>query len=190
MNVLSDTSIFLPAIPYPEWLRRKMIEIQGVCLSSVEERLLFVHALAEQNVSEHTGSPFGAAVFHGRTHELVGVGVNQVVQAGQSFAHAEMMALANAHERLQMTDLTDYELVSSCEPCVMCTGGFLWSKVSTLVYGELGITARSIGFDEGDKPANWEALLRQRGRQVLGPFPSEQGKLPFDHYKARQGKIY
>ncbi len=190
MNVLSDTSLFLPAIPYPEWLRQKMIEIQGVCMSSVEERLHFVHALAEQNVRENTGSPFGAAVFHALTHELVSVGVNQVVQAGQSFAHAEMLALANAHEQLRLTDLTDYELVSSCEPCVMCTGGFLWSKVHTLVYGELGTMARSIGFDEGDKPANWVEQLRQRGLQILGPFPSEQGKRPFDLYKASQGKIY
>jgi tRNA(Arg) A34 adenosine deaminase TadA len=190
MNILSDSSLFLPAIPYPDWLRQKMIEMQGVCISSMEERLLFVHALAEQNVSEHTGSPFGAAVFHSRTHELLGVGVNQVVQAGQSFAHAEMMALANAHARLQVTELTDYELVSSCEPCVMCTGGFLWSKARTLIYGEPGTTARSIGFDEGDKPANWEERLRQRGLQVLGPFPSEHGKRPFALYKASQGKIY
>ena len=190
MNVLSDTSIFLPAIPYPDWLRRKIVEIQGVCLSSVEERLHFVHALAEQNVRENTGSPFGAAVFHALTHELVSVGVNQVVLAGQSFAHAEMLALANAHEQLQLTDLRDYELVSSCEPCVMCAGGFLWSKVRTLVYGEPGTTARSIGFDEGDKPANWVEQLRQRGLQIFGPFPSEQGKRPFDLYKATQGKIY
>jgi tRNA(Arg) A34 adenosine deaminase TadA len=190
MNVLSDNALFLPAIRYPDWLCRKMLEMQGVCISSMEERLLFVHALAEQNVTEHTGSPFGAAVFHSRTHELVGVGVNQVVQTGQSFAHAEMMALANAHYRLQKTELTDYELVSSCEPCVMCTGGFLWSKVRTLIYGEPGTTARSIGFDEGDKPANWEEQLRQRGLQVLGPFPSEQGKRPFSLYKASQGKIY
>ena len=190
MNVLSDTSLFLCDIPYPEWLRQKMIEMQGVCTSSVEERLHFVHALAEQNVRENTGSPFGAAVFHALTHELVSVGVNQVVQAGQSFAHAEMLALANAHERLRLTDLTDYELVSSCEPCVMCTGGFLWSKARTLIYGEPGTTARSIGFDEGDKPANWEEQLRQRGLQVLGPFPSEQGKRPFALYKASQGKIY
>ena len=190
MNVLSDTALFLGAIPYPEWLRQKVIEMQGVCISSLEERLHFVHALAEQNVRENTGSPFGAAVFHALTHELVSVGVNQVVLAGQSFAHAEMLALANAHEQLQLTDLRDYELVSSCEPCVMCAGGFLWSKVRTLVYGEPGTTARSIGFDEGDKPANWVEQLRQRGLQIFGPFPSEQGKRPFALYKASQGKIY
>lgn len=190
MNVPSINAVFLPAIPLPKWLHRKMDEKRGIRLTSIEARLLFVHALAEQNVREETGSPFGAAVFHSRTHELAGVGVNQVVSTGQSLAHAEMMAIAYVQSHLRQTDLSDYELVSSCEPCVMCTGGFLWSKIRTLVYGEPAATARNIGFDEGDKPAEWDSLLRQRGLQVQGPFPSDAGKRPFSLYTASQGKIY
>jgi tRNA(Arg) A34 adenosine deaminase TadA len=190
MNASRDNVVFLSAIPLPEWLHQQMAEMQGVRLNTLEDRLLFVHTLAERNVLEKTGSPFGAAVFDGRTHELVGVGTNYVVLTGQSFAHAEMMAITHAHTRLGQIELSACELVSSCEPCVMCTGGFLWSKIPTLVYGEPGSTARAIGFDEGDKPADWVTLLRQRGRQILGPFPSEAGKRPFDLYTAAHGRIY
>jgi len=190
MSASPDTAVFFSALSIPKWLQQKVEAMQDVRLPTLEERLAFVHGLAEQNVREGTGSPFGAAVFDAQTHQLLGVGVNQVVQSGQSSAHAEMLAIAAVQHRFHRRQLPACELVSSCEPCAMCTGGFLWSNIQTLVYGEPGTTACTIGFDEGDKPADWAALLRQRGRQILGPFPSEAGKIPFALYKAAHGKIY
>lgn len=82
-----------------------------------------------------------------------------MLSSGQSFAHAEMTAIAAAQRKTGRIDLAGFELVSSCEPCVMCFGGILWSGVSALLYGAPGRMAAETGFDEGDKVPDWHNSL-------------------------------
>jgi len=179
-----------PAIKMPAWLQTIEKEKSGTVMASNEEKLQFVIELACQNVLQKTGGPFAAAIFDMKDNRLLAVGVNSVVPAKQSWAHAEMTAFSHAQQKLNTFCLKDCMLVTSCEPCAMCYGATHWSGVGALLYGATGKEARTIGFDEGDKPSDWEAALRKRGIKVYGPILPEESKKPFLMYKKLQGEIY
>ncbi|MGQ0666801.1 MAG: nucleoside deaminase, partial [Nitrospiraceae bacterium] len=131
----------------------------------------FVIQLAFTNIDMGTGGPFGAAVFEMTTGRLVSIGVNLVASTHCSLAHAEMVALANAHQAVGHFDLgaagmPTLELVTSCEPCAMCYGAIPWSGVRNVLCGARASDASVIGFDEGSKPRNWVAALKKRGITV------------------------
>lgn len=189
MGNMTDDSNLVQAISSPSWLRDVESEWLGRCIPGDEAQVRFVIRLAVKNVTHGTGGPFGAAIFRCGSGELVAVGVNCVVPAAQSWAHAEMTAFAHAQNRLGSHSLDDCVLVTSCEPCAMCYGATPWSGVKELVYGAPGDFARSIGFDEGDKPEDWQAALESRGISVRGPMLTGEAVEPFALYRDR-GRIY
>ncbi len=174
----------------PQWLAELEKSVNGVAKLSDDEKIEFTIHLALENVKRGSGGPFGAAIFDIRSGHLVCAGVNLVVSANQSWAHAEMTAIARAQQKLNSLDLSHYMLVSSCEPCAMCYGATPWSGVKILLFGAPGSMARQVGFDEGDKPANWQLSLKKRGIDVRGPMLEEKARLPFELYKGKGGIIY
>ena len=151
--------------------------------------------LARQNVRRETGGPFGAAVFDLTTGVLLAPGVNLVVAAGCSIAHAEIVAIAVAEQLVGSYDLgrremPGYELVSSVAPCAMCLGAIPWSGVRSLVCGAREEDARRIGFDEGTKPPDWGAALEQRGIPVIQDVCREEAAAVLQEYAAAGGQIY
>jgi guanine deaminase len=75
--------------------------------------------LALENVAQG-GGPFGAVIV--RQGQVIATGVNRVTANLDPTAHAEVMAIRQACERLQDFQLTDAILYASCEPCPMCLG--------------------------------------------------------------------
>jgi tRNA(Arg) A34 adenosine deaminase TadA len=151
--------------------------------------------LARQNVRRKTGGPFGAGIFDLATHTLVAPGVNLVVAAGCSVAHAEIVAITVAEQLvgsydLGHRDLPGYELVSSVAPCAMCLGAIPWSGVRRLVCGAREEDARRIGFDEGTKPPSWVAALEQRRVTVIQDVCQEEAAAVLDEYAREGGRIY
>jgi tRNA(Arg) A34 adenosine deaminase TadA len=161
---------------------------------STEERMEFVIALARQNVRRRTGGPFGAAVFEAASGRLVSVGVNRVEPTHCSIAHAEMMAIGLAQQTLRNFDLSRrgvaYELVTSTEPCAMCLGAIPWSGLKRVVCGARGKDACEIGFDEGAKPRNWIASLRQRQIEVVRDVLREEARIVLREYVESGGRLY
>jgi tRNA(Arg) A34 adenosine deaminase TadA len=162
---------------------------------TVEERMRLVIELARQNVRRKTGGPFGAGIFDLARHTLVAPGVNLVVAAGCSVAHAEIVAMAVAEQLVGSFDLgrrelPGYELVSSVAPCAMCLGAIPWSGVRRLVCGAREEDARRIGFDEGTKPSDWVAALEGRGITVLQDVCREAAAAVLQEYAAAGGQIY
>ncbi len=162
-HVFPDIAISLPA-----WLQHYSFD---TAYPAVENRMQLVIELSRLNVELETGGPFAAAVFDVRNHRLLAPGVNRVVPAHASVAHAEIIALTIAQQMQHHFDLgatpeSSYELVSSTEPCAMCFGALPWSGISSLVCGARDADARRIGFDEGPKHQDWQHQLRARGIQV------------------------
>lgn len=177
------------AIQMPEWLREAEAAALGRVFASAEEQLRFTIELAAENVRRGTGGPFAAGIFRLADGALVAAGVNCVVPSAQSWAHAEMTAIAHAQNRLGTHHLAGCALVTSCEPCAMCYGATPWSGVQAMVYGAPGDFAREVGFDEGDKPADWEAALERRGIRTAGPMLLEEARVPFTLF-AESGTLY
>ena len=77
--------------------------------------------------------PIGAALFRG-DGTLIATGYNRLNKTLNKTAHAEMVAFANAAGKYDVS-ATDSILVSTLEPCVMCTGAAMEAAVDTIVYG-------------------------------------------------------
>ena len=130
------------------------------------DRMDWVVGLAARNVAEATGGPFAAAVFCG--DELVSIGLNVVLAASASVAHAEVMALTAAQQRCGSARLpAGHALWTSAQPCAMCFGAVLWSGVAELVTAARGEDVEALaGFDEGPLPEDWVHELERRGIAV------------------------
>ncbi len=146
----------------PPWLEKTSAIGKRIAIPDPEERMRWVIRVSRQNVECRSGGPFAAAVFARESGRLLGVGVNRVEPLNASPAHAEIMAMLFAQQRMKTFDLgaagAGSELVTSSQPCLMCLGAVLWSGVTRLTYGATAADVTSIlGFDEGPLPAagNW-----------------------------------
>lgn len=101
--------------------------------------------LANENI-QNGGGPFGAVVVC--NGEVVGTGVNQVTNQNDPTAHAEVMAIRSASQRLKRFDLSDCMLYTTCEPCPMCFGAVYWARIPHVFYGNTRKDAANIGFDD------------------------------------------
>lgn len=178
----------------PQWLLQRLAKESG-SFTNPEARMNLVIEFSKLNIQQGTGGPFGAAVFNMETWELVAAGVNRVVPLNSSIAHAEMLAIAGAQQKISNFDLgaeglPRYELVTSCEPCAMCFGAIPWSGIRQLVCGASSIDAQRIGFDEGPRHPDWVHELERRGISVLRGVCSSKAAKVLDDYHAKNGLIY
>ena len=178
----------------PPWVDEWLQGQETVC-PEPEVRMGLVIGLARQNIEHNTGGPFAAAVFERDSHRLVAPGVNLVTSAGCSVAHAEIMAIALAQQVIGSHTLdspghSGYELVSSTAPCAMCLGAIPWSGVRALMCGARGVDAEAVGFDEGDKVADWKRRLEDRAILVTADVCRKEAAAVLKAYVAAGGAIY
>lgn len=67
--------------------------------------------------------------------EVVGVGVNRRELDNDPTAHAEIVAIREAAAKLGRWNLSDCELYVTLEPCVMCAGAIVYSRIKRVVFG-------------------------------------------------------
>lgn len=77
--------------------------------------------------------PIGAVVV--RNRDIVGRGHNLVERLKDPTAHAEIIAITAACETLGSKFLDGCTLYVTLEPCPMCAGAIVWSRVDRLVFG-------------------------------------------------------
>ena len=77
--------------------------------------------------------PVGAVVV--KDGAVVGRGFNAPISRHDPSAHAEMMALRDAAQRLGNYRLVDCELFVTLEPCLMCAGAIMHARIARVVYG-------------------------------------------------------
>ncbi|MDG1875377.1 MAG: hypothetical protein P8J27_15800 [Mariniblastus sp.] len=142
-------------------------------IEDLEDRMRAVIQFSRLNFELDTGGPFAAGVFEKTTGEVVLIGVNRVVPMNMSSAHAEIVAISLAQQKLQTFDLggpgmPEYQLVVNGRPCAMCFGSIPWSGIRSLVVGASGDQIETLtGFDEGPIHPNWQAELKRRGIEVV-----------------------
>lgn len=91
-------------------------------------------AMEEAYKAESLGEvPIGAVIV--REGEIVGSGYNLRETTLDPTAHAEMIAIREASARLQSWRLLDCTLYVTLEPCPMCAGAIVQSRVPIVVYG-------------------------------------------------------
>lgn len=150
--------------------------------------------LAQRNLEERTGGPFGAVVFDGEGR-VVGAGVNSVVAQHRSMAHAEMLAFAAAQGAMRRARLNDdgrrYVLATSAQPCAMCYGASFWAGIDAMLIGARSEDVMSLSaFDEGPLPADWIGELARRGIEVRRDILRDDARRVFARYAELGGAVY
>ena len=179
----------------PEWIDDFLKQNQFPLVSN-EERMRFVLKLTLQNIEKTTGGPFGAAVFERESGQLVSVGVNVVLKQGCSAAHAEMMAIMLAQQELGthdlgITELPEFQLVTSGKMCAMCLGSVVWSGVrEVLASAQPEDVENIVGFDEGPAPADYDQQLEKRGISIIPSFLRGEGCAVLQRYVELEGVVY
>ena len=98
------------------------------------DEIFMREALVQADLADQANEvPVGAVVVV--NGEIVGRGFNQPISSCDPSAHAEIQALRDAAEKLQNYRLVDAELFVTVEPCTMCAGAIIHSRIKRVVFG-------------------------------------------------------
>jgi tRNA(adenine34) deaminase len=125
--------------------------------------------------------PVGAVVV--KDGAVVGRGYNQPVSGKDPTAHAEVMALRDAAERIGNYRLGECELYVTLEPCAMCAGAIINARVSRVVYGAADPKSGACG---GVVDLFAENRLNHHATIVGGVMAGEAARLLQDFFSARR----
>ena len=98
-------------------------------------------------------------------------------------AHAEVLALRQAGDALGEWRLADHTLVVTLEPCTMCAGAIVLSRISRVVFGAFDEKAGAVG-------SLWDVVrdrrLNHRPEVVSGVLAAESSRLLTDYFAAQR----
>ena len=182
-------------ITLPDWAVAENEQLPDAIVD-VEDRMRAVIRFSRLNVEHATGGPFAAGVFEKESGKVIAIGVNRVVPASVSSAHAEIVTLSIAQQKLQTFDLggpdmLDHQLVVSGRPCAMCFGSIPWSGVRSVVIAASGKQIEKLtGFDEGPIHPTWQAELKSRGIEVIEDLLADEACEVFRQFAASDQPVY
>lgn len=141
-------------------------------------------AIAEAMAAlDHDDVPVGAVVV--RDGVVIGTGHNRREVDADPTAHAEVLALRAAATATGRWHLGGCELVVTLEPCTMCAGAIVLSRIDRVVYGAADPKAGAVRslMRLADDPR-----LNHRAEVVAGVREQECGRLLTDFFAARRGR--
>ncbi|MFI9441237.1 nucleoside deaminase [Streptomyces avermitilis] len=106
----------------------------------------------------------GAVVIKGG--QVIGKSGSKLVQGNDPTGHPEITAIRQAAERLGSRYLPDAYLVTTLEPCPMCTSAAIWAKMRGIAYGATQIDAVTWSQEHPDQKYTWRQI-RMRARDVI-----------------------
>ncbi len=135
---------------------------------------------------EHGNEPFGAVLV--KDGEIVFSNENQIYTGFDPTFHAEAGLLRRFCAQTQTADLSEYTMYASCEPCFMCCGAMVWTKLGRLVFGASDIDLCSLLGVKGAecckivfensawKPEVTPGVLREQSMDVLSRYFKDHNK--------------
>ncbi|WP_436843618.1 tRNA adenosine(34) deaminase TadA [Streptomyces sioyaensis] len=139
-------------------------------------------ALDEAARAPGTGDvPVGAVVLSA-DGTVLGTGHNAREATGDPTAHAEILALRSAAQSVGEWRLTDCTLVVTLEPCTMCAGALVLSRIDRVVYGARDAKAGAAG-------SLWDVVrdrrLNHRPEVITGVLEAECAELLTAFFRER-----
>lgn len=142
---------------------------------------------ARKTMNENKGGPFGAVITD-KNGKVVSVASNLVLETHDPTAHAEIIAIRRATEKLGTHDLSEYVLYATGYPCPMCLSAIIWANIKKVYYGTNLSEAKRIGFRD-DFIYNY---LKGKNKEVLEVVNICHGECLelFKEYKDNNKEIY
>ncbi|MGX4690900.1 tRNA adenosine(34) deaminase TadA [Streptomyces sp. JNUCC 63] len=126
--------------------------------------------------------PVGAVVLSGDGTTVLGTGHNEREATGDPTAHAEVLAIRRAAAKTGQWRLSGCTLVVTLEPCTMCAGAIVLSRVDRVVYGARDEKAGAAG-------SLWDVVrdrrLNHRPEVIEGVLADECAALLTDFFRGR-----
>ncbi len=144
--------------------------------------------LAEKGMNSNEGGPFGAVVV--KDGVIIAEGNNGVTSTNDPTAHAEVVAIRRACEKLKSFQLDDCVIYTSCEPCPMCLGAIYWARPKKVFYACDKIDAAKIDFDDqfiydeiekpiGNRNIPFVSILKDEGVKVFNKWAEKADKTDY-----------
>lgn len=144
--------------------------------------------LSKKGMDNNAGGPFGALVV--KNGEIIAEGYNKVTSSNDPTAHAEVVAIREACEKLNSFQLEDCFIYTSCEPCPMCLGAIYWARPKAVFYACTKEDAAEIGFDDqfiykeietdiGNRKIKFINLDREEGKKVFNSWKDKEGRTEY-----------
>lgn len=133
-------------------------------------------ALKEALKAAESGEvPVGAVIV--KNEKIIGKGRNMREEKQNALSHAEIEAINNACETLGSWRLEDCEMYVTLEPCPMCTGAIINSRIKTLVFGAYDSKAGSVDsvinlfdYPYNHKPEVYGGIMEDECLKILQDF--------------------
>ena len=149
--------------------------------SEADERHMRLALRFAEEAARQGDVPIGAVVARG--DEVLGSAGNERELRGDPTAHAEVLALRQASERLGGWRLLETTIYVTLEPCPMCAGAITLARVPRLVYGAADPKGGAVGsvIDLFDAP-----VVNHRPTVEAGLLADESTELLDDFFSARR----
>ena len=107
-------------------------------------KIFMMEAIAEAKKAFNEGEvPVGAVIV--KDGEIISRGHNMREQKNNALSHAEIEAINSACEKLGSWRLDDCEMYVTLEPCPMCSGAIINSRIKTVIFGAYDTKAGALG---------------------------------------------
>ena len=139
-----------------------------------------------ESSSDEVEVPVAAVIFDQELNK-VAESTNQRERSIDPTAHAEIVTLRNAATSLGRWNLTGCSMYVTLEPCLMCAGAILESKISRLFFGafdtkkSLNFSINEIFIESGQKIEVIGGVLEKECRLVMSNW--------FEHLRQKRGNI-
>jgi len=109
-----------------------------------DEELMRTALVTAQGALASGDVPVGAVIIN-KQGDVIATAHNERELHGDPTAHAEIVALRRASEKLGQWRLEDHTLIVTLEPCAMCAGAIAQSRVSSVIFGAWDEKAGAVG---------------------------------------------
>lgn len=162
------------------------MELEINCARPEDEGFMAEAIRLSQLAVEHGNEPFGAVLV--KDGEIVFSNENQIYTKHDPTFHGEFGLIRQFCTETGITDLRDYTMYSSCEPCFMCSGAMVWVKLGRLVYGASNDDLENMLGNEGCncsrmvfehsfwQPQVTAGVLRQESLAILNAYFAKHEK--------------
>jgi tRNA(adenine34) deaminase len=134
-----------------------------------------------RNAGKSGEVPIGCVIV--RNYEVIATAANRTLTDRDPTAHAEVLAIRQAAERIGTERLTDCDLYVTLEPCTMCAGAISFARIRRLYYG--AADPKGGGVEHG--PRIFSQPTCHHAPEVYGGIAeSEAARLLRDFFKARR----
>jgi len=139
-------------------------------------------AISEAYAARKKGEdPFGAVLINSEG-EICCFSHSKCIELNDPTAHAEVLVIRDYCQKNKKIYLNGITIVSSGEPCVMCSGAIKWAKIETIIFGISQKYIQEISGGKAKPTCNEIVNTGNKKIIIIENFLFEEGKHVFDNF--------